>query len=135
MSSPTASTSDITPPLACSTPKKSAPPHLIPNAPRKRTEKEAKHERDMRLLRMELDLMGLDNEAAQILNRGQIRGKYLSYFPCDIMHMKDINFLELLRDMYFPSSQPRTPAEEGYLEVMRDALALRIKMLCYENEL
>ena len=62
-----------------------------------------------------------------------VRQKWLRYSPSDIEKMTDIEELEMLLDLYFPSEQPRTAEEAAYIEEMHACISRRLNVLTSLN--
>jgi hypothetical protein len=63
------------------------------------------------------------------MDSGFVREKYLRFSPMDIWEEDDVLFLEHLRDLYNPASQPRTFEEGAYLSLMVTAIKHRLREL------
>ena len=60
---------------------------------------------------------------------GQVREKFLRFTPEDAEEIDDIDSLLHLRELYFPSSQPRNYYEVAYMQLVREALEARLYKL------
>lgn len=57
-----------------------------------------------------------------LADSGYVREKFLTYNPDDIAEINDLDSLDRLRSLYFPSSQPRNLYEKTYLALMIEAI-------------
>jgi len=114
-----------------------------PGAPKKKTVRQPKFERLQRLPRLviptdeevkkaiEAEEKEEENEPewAFLRDSGRVRHKFLGYDPRDVAVMDDKDFLETMKEWYFPASQPRNWYEEAYCLIMREAITSRISQL------
>ena len=57
---------------------------------------------------------------------GYVREKFLRFTPEDAEEIDDLDSLLHLRELYFPSSQPRNHYEVVYMQLVREALEARM---------
>ena len=96
-----------------------------PQAPKKK--KASLAERRGRLDQIRRRLVFEENQPRKpewrvLAESGEVRAKFLRYNPDDVAEIDDLDFLDKLRDWYFPSSQPHNAYEFAYCELMREAV-------------
>ena len=74
-------------------------------------------------------------EAKLLRESGEVREKYLLHRPEEVAREDDVQYLEMLWELYFPLSQPRSLSEEAYQKCMRDAIDKRLSELSYLSQL
>ena len=108
--------------------------------PKKKTVRQPKFERLQRLPRL---VIPTDEEVekaveaeeenepewAFLRDSGRVRHKFLHYDPRDVAVMDKKEFLETMKQWYFPASQPRNWYEEAYCLIMREAITSRLSEL------
>ena len=60
---------------------------------------------------------------------GYVREKFLRFTPEDAEELDDIDSILHMRELYFPSSQPRNHYEAVYIQLVREALEARLYKL------
>ena len=75
------------------------------------------------------DRGSFDVEAKFLARSGFVREKFLLYTPDDVTEEINVKWLTRLRELYFPSGQPRNVYEDAYVNLMRDAIEIRLQEL------
>ena len=108
------------------------PLYLPPTPPPPAPKKEKKTKRvDLTPIPFEWEHETWMREAELLANSGFVRIKFLSHTPATILEMENLNYLRLLKDLYFPSSQPQNMFEEAFLSLMRDLVDYQIETLTH----
>ena len=68
-------------------------------------------------------------EWCYLRDSGRIRVKFLNENPASVAVLTDMDYLNFLKEAYFPASQPRNWHEEAYCSLMREAIASRLHEL------
>ena len=107
-----------------------------PQAPKKKPTRESLAERRGRLSHIpKLVLPSPEKKEASrpewrlLAESGYVREKFLNFTPEDAEEIDDIDSLIHLRELYFPSSQPRNHYEAVYIQLVREALEARLYKL------
>ena len=70
-----------------------------------------------------------ESEWIFLRDSGCVRSKFLNLNPKDVAEMENRTFLNIIKEWYFPTSQPRNSYEEAYCQVMREAVDNRLHEL------
>ena len=110
-------------------PKSISPPH----APKKRNPRRRKPVEAIPLVWEEKTSFNLEGQVLR--ESGEVREKYLLHRPEEVASEDDVQYLEMLWELYFPLSQPRSLYEEAYQKCTRDAIDRRLSELTHLSQL
>ena len=99
------------------------------NAPKKRPNpslQERRRAQRENVPKLELPSDDVKPEWKVLAESGQVREKYLRFNPENVANIDDKQFLLSLRELYFPTSQPRCLIELSYIDLVLEAIEARL---------